>query len=376
MTIETESKSKLAAARALREEVSTHREAIEQDCRLPDPLVGSLAATGVFRALLPRSGDGEEWDHPTWCRFIEEVSQFDGAVGWSAGPGPGSGGIVGGWLSDDAVRKICSSPGGGVVAGVGAPLGTATKEDGGVRLSGRWPFGSGVWHADWVLCGFHYEKEQPEIGKMLLVPRNEVQIVDTWSVGGMRGTASDDYAVNDSFAPAEFMFDVTEEPRQHGPLYRFPIAHVFGSCLGALALGIARGSIDVFTNLIREKIDNFTGTPMSHRPTLRERIARSEAQVRSAKAFYYETMERCWEIVCSGRPMNPKEEALGQLAFRHAVDASVQAVDIVYHAAGTSAIFTKNPLERFFRDIHVARQHRFASPEELHAVGGVMLDTD
>ena len=57
----------------------------------------------------------------------------------------------------------------------------------------------------------------------------------------------------------------------------------------------------------------------------------------------------------------------------HAVAAGAQAVDLVYHAAGTSAIFTANPLERFFRDIHVATQHRCASPEELYQAGRVLL---
>jgi indole-3-acetate monooxygenase len=121
------------------------------------------------------------------------------------------------------------------------------------------------------------------------------------------------------------------------------------------------------------KVDRFTGTALRERQTVQERVAKGEAAVRAARAFLYEMVHEVWSTVEEGMPLTEKQLAFFRLANMHAVAAGAQAVDLVYHAAGTSAIFTANPLERFFRDIHVATQHRCASPEELYQAGRVLL---
>ena len=112
---------------------------------------------------------------------------------------------------------------------------------------------------------------------------------------------------------------------------------------------------------------------MRERSTVQERLAKAEAAVRSARAFLYEMVHEVWDTVEQGVALTERQLALFALANMHAMAAGAQAVDLVYHAAGTSAIFTTNLLERFFRDIHVATQHRCASPEELYHVGRVLL---
>lgn len=102
-------------------------------------------------------------------------------------------------------------------------------------------------------------------------------------------------------------------------------------------------------------------------------MAKAEAAVRSARAFLYEMIHDVWGTIAQGTPLTERHIACFRLANMHAAAASAQAVDLVYHAAGTSAIFTTHPLERFFRDIHVATQHRCASPEELYQAGRVLL---
>jgi alkylation response protein AidB-like acyl-CoA dehydrogenase len=209
---------------------------------------------------------------------------------------------------------------------------------------------------------------------MMLVPAQDVEIIDTWFVRGMRGTGSHDYAVRDLFVPTAYTFNAFDDPPLHsGPLYRLPVILTLCSALGPLALGIARGAIDCFTEIMATKVDGFAGTPMRERPTVQERVAKAEAAVRSARAFLYEMVHEVWSAVEQGATLTEQQLALFSLANMHAVAAGAQAVDLVYHAAGTSAIFTMNLLERFFRDIHVATQHRCASPEELYQAGRVLL---
>jgi alkylation response protein AidB-like acyl-CoA dehydrogenase len=364
---------KLDGARALRGLIRRHRECTDEARQLAQPVVEAMAGLGLFRSLVPASAGGEEWDWPTWMQVVEELSTVDGAVGWNAGVGSTANAIVSGWVSADVGRTVfCQDPI-GLVAGAGAPMGRARPVDGGYIVSGRWQFGSGSPHACWFTAGYAVEGETPRLGPMMLFPAKDVETIDTWSVGGMRGTGSHDFAVRDLFVPAAYTLNADAPPLHPGPLYRLPLVFTLCSSLGPLALGIARGAIDCFVELMVAKVDRMTGTGLRDRLTVQERVAKAEAAVRSARAFLYEMVHEIWGTVEQGAPLTEEQIALFRLANMHAVAASAQAVDLVYHAAGTSAIFTTNLLERFFRDVHVATQHRCASPEEMYQVGRVLL---
>jgi indole-3-acetate monooxygenase len=190
----------------------------------------------------------------------------------------------------------------------------------------------------------------------------------------MRGTGSHDFAVRDLFVPAEYALNAIDNPALHaGPLYRLPVTLTLASGLAPLALGIARGALDYFVELMGSRVDRFTGASMRDRLTVQERVAKAEAIVRSARAFLYETVGALWQAVSTRDRLTEREHALGRLALMHAAASGAQVVDIVYHAARTASIFTKNLLERYFRDVRVATQHRFASPEEMYQVGAVLL---
>jgi alkylation response protein AidB-like acyl-CoA dehydrogenase len=372
-------REKLEAAEALRELVLQCRESIDADRRLPEPILKAMAAIGIFRSMIPASAGGEEWDWPTWLRVVEELSTVDGAVGWIAGVGGSVNAIFSGWVADDVGRTLCADPIASI-AGAGFPSGTARRTKGGYTLSGRWQFGSSSPHASWFVAGYALEGEKPlegqtpHLGPMMFFPAKEVEIIDTWSVGGMRGTGSHDFAVRDLFVPAAYAMNAFDDPPLHeGPLYRLPVTLTLASGLAPLSLGIARGALDYFVELMVSRADRFTGGSMRDRLTVQERVAKAEAIVRSARAFLYETAAALWEAVSTRGRLTEQEHALGRLALMHAVASGAQAVDIVYHAAGTASIFTKGLLERFFRDVHVATQHRFASPEEMYQVGRVLL---
>jgi|RhiMetdeSRZDD1v2_1073273.scaffolds.fasta_scaffold23211_4 alkylation response protein AidB-like acyl-CoA dehydrogenase len=365
---------KLDGARELRGLILRHREHTDEARQLAQPVVEALARLGVFRSLVPASAGGEEWDWPTWMHVVEELSTVDGAVGWLAGVGGAVNAIVSGWLSADVGRTVfCVDPI-GVIAGSGAPAGIARPTAGGYLVSGRWQFGSGSPHACWFKAGFVLEGEAPRFGRMMLLPAKDVEIIDTWSVGGMRGTGSHDFAVHERFVPLAYTANTADDPPVHpGPLYRLPVLFTLCSSVGPLALGIARGAIDSFAELMTTKVDRVTGTALRERLTVQERVAKAEAAVRSARAFLYEMVYEVWGTIEQGTPLTERQIALFRLANMHTVAAGARAVDLIYHAAGTSGIFTTNLLERFFRDIHVASQHRCASPEELYQAGRVLL---
>jgi indole-3-acetate monooxygenase len=365
---------KLDGARELRGLIRRYRERTDEARQLAPPVVEAMARLGLFRSLVPTRAGGEEWDWPTWMQVVEELSTADGAVGWIAGVGGSVNAIVSGWVSAEVGQAVfCADPL-GVIAGAGVPTGTARIADGGYIVSGRWQFGRASPQACWFVAGYALAGEARRVGPMMLVPAKDVEIIDTWSVGGMRSIGSHDFAVRELFVPIDYTLNAADDaPRHPGPLYRLPVVLTLCSSLGPLALGIARGALDCFAELMAAKVDRFAGTELRERLTVQERVAKAEAAVRSARAFLYEMVHEVWGTVLQGAPLTEQQIALFRLANTHAMAASAQAVALVYHAACTTAIITANPLERFFRDVHVAIQHRYASPEELYQAGRVLL---
>ena len=365
---------KLDGARQLRGLILRHREQSDEARQLAQPVAEAMAGLGLFRSMVPESAGGEEWDLPTWIRIVEELSTVDGAVGWIAGVGGSVNGIFSGWLSGGIARAVfCGDPI-GLSAGTMFKGGKAKRADGGYTVSGRWPFASSTPHATWFVGAAQLEGAAPGLGPTLFFPRRDVEIIDTWSVGGMRGTGSHDFTVREVFVPADYSFDaVTDPPLHPGPLYRLPVRLTLSAGLGPLVLGLARGAINAFVELMKAKVDRFTGTGLRDRMTVQERVAQAEAALRAARAFLYEMVQEVWGTVENGAALTEQQIEFFRLANIHAVASGARAVDLVYHAAGTSSIFTTSLLERFFRDVHVATQHRMASPEEVYQVGRVLL---
>jgi alkylation response protein AidB-like acyl-CoA dehydrogenase len=372
---------KIEQARALRELILEHREESDRERRLAMPVVEALVELGAFRAVVPQAAGGEEWDWLTFLRVVEELSSVDGSVGWTMGVGGGVGGVVSGWLSADAARDVFSTDRIGLAAGATQRNGRARAVEGGYRLSGGWGFGSGAAHAAWFMGGYSLDdpaaNPPPGPGPVLFMPKRDVTILDTWSVGGMRGTSSHDFEVDDVFVPTRYAADpANTAPHHPGPLYRLPFTLVLASGLGPLALGMARGAVDCFTHLMAVKADRRGSRRLSDRQTVQERLALAEAAIRSARAFLYETIQDAWETVCADRPLSARQVAMCRLANMNATKSGAHAVDLVFHAAGASGIYTSSPLERFFRDVHVATQHRSGSPEEMYQVGALLLDEE
>jgi len=170
---------------------------------------------------------------------------------------------------------------------------------------------------------------------MIYFAAKDVEIIDAESVGGMRGTGSHDFAVRDLFVPAGYALNAMDDPPLHpGPLDRLSVTLTFAPGLAPLSLGLARGAVDCFVELMETRVDRLSGTSMRDRLTVQERVANAEAIARSARALRFETAVELWEVVRSEGRLTERQHALVRLALMHAVASASQAVDIVYHAAG------------------------------------------
>ncbi|MGB2693920.1 MAG: acyl-CoA dehydrogenase family protein [Dehalococcoidia bacterium] len=345
-------------------QIEACRDQSERDRSLPAPLVQAMAKSGLFRIWIPKALGGYEADIETNIRLIEEVARVDGAAGWNVMIA-GTGGMFAAYLPESAGREIYGDPL-VVTAGAIAPKGRSVPADGGYRVTGQWPLASGCLHSTWLGGGsFVFEGEAPrtnEMGipdlKILFLPRDECEILDTWYSAGLRGTGSHDFTAKDAFVPEEHSFSpMTAKSYYDSTLYRAGILSVFPYSVAAVALGIARGALDAFEELAGSKVATFSFSPLGERATVQDQVARAEALFRSARAFLYEAADSIWQSMVAGEPLSDEQEAVTHLACTHAGAACAQAVDIVYTLAGATSVYATSKLERCFRDVHVVTQH-------------------
>ena len=212
---------------------------------------------------------------------------------------------------------------------------------------------------------------------LVFFPAADGELIDNWDVGGLRGTGSHDYAVCGLFVPRARAIPFDAAPRAPGPLYRLPRQALLDNTMAALPLGIARTAIDTLVEIAAGgKRPAGAGVPLAERTTVQADVARAEALYLSGRSFLYDAVTQSWEAVKAGRELSVREVAVLRLARTHAVQAAVQAVDLVYTDAGGAAIYTRNPLERCFRDIHAVTQHVSMNPANYEISGRVLLGLD
>lgn len=216
----------------------------------------------------------------------------------------------------------------------------------------------------------------PEV-RTLLVPAESTKIVDTWSVVGMCGTGSHDFVVDGAFVPAAHDVSRIKAPQAAGTLFSVYNAHVgqgaTWSNTAANALGIARGAIDTFIDMATTTSSTMSTALLRDRPMVQMRLAEAEAILGGARAYVMESVRTAWQAALDGTIDARQHGVPLRLAITHSIHEAVCVVDIVFHAAGTNAVYRKNPLERYFRDIHVAVQHAAALPLHIEAAGKVLM---
>ncbi|MEX2246508.1 MAG: acyl-CoA dehydrogenase family protein [Dehalococcoidia bacterium] len=348
---------------------------------LAPAVLEKLRDARLFDLVLPRTFGGLEVDIITMMRVIEEVAIADGATGWCVGIGVGTS-IVSAFLRDDVARQIFRP--GVITGGPVAPLGRLTPAEGGFRLTGRWPFASGSPHCEWLIGGaLVFEGDAPRIvngapdWRLAVMPRADVEILDTWHVSGLRGTGSNDIAAKNIFVPEDRTVPfLTSGPVQPGPLYHFPMIGFLALTIAPVATGIARRAIDELVDLARKKVPTGRGTTLRERPVAQQEIAKAEAEVRAGRAFLYEAAGDAWNTLSAGGRLTAEQRASVRLACAHATVCAKRAVEAAYQLGGGSALYETSVLQRQLRDIFAATQHIVLAETNYETAGQVIMGLD
>ena len=371
----------LARARALAPLIAGLADRIEAERRLPDELLDALFDAGLYRLLLPREFAGGEVDPASFVETIESVAKADASTAWCLCQAAGCS-MVAAFVAPDIAATVFRDK--RAVLAWGPGPGRAVATAGGYRVSGKWSFASGGRHASWLggICAIveadgtpRREADGTPVIRTLLFPASQAAMTDIWQVIGLRGTASDAFAVTDLFVPEGYAAprDDQASRRERGPLYCFPTSSLYAAGFAGVALGIARSTLDAFIALAAEKTPRGFKTSLRDNAVIQAEVARAEARLGAARSFLLFSLAEIWRDVVASNTLTLAQRMRIRLAATYAIDQATAVADTAYHQAGATAIFASGAFERRFRDIHTVAQQVQGRASHFETVGQFML---
>jgi alkylation response protein AidB-like acyl-CoA dehydrogenase len=376
----------ISRAEALRPAVEAASNQIEETRRLPPALLDKLHEARLFRLLMPRSSDGIETDPVTFFHVIETIARGDASTAWCLSQAGGCA-MSAAYLDLPVARAIFGDDPRAVLAWGPGPKVRAVECEGGYRVTGVWAFASGGRHATWLgaHCPIFKADGSPRLDetgrqqeRTMLVRTGDVQWTDIWNTVGLRGTASDQFALDDFFVRADHSItrDFERECREQGPLYRMGAGTCYQMGFAAVACGIARGALDCFLDVARNKVPRGLKSPLRDNAVVQSNLAQAEVNLRAARAFVLQSMAGIWKDLAAGNTITIEQRITIRMAATNAIHKAKDAVDFAYNAAGATAIFENHPLERRFRDIHTVTQQLQGRLSHFETVGAWMMGAD
>jgi alkylation response protein AidB-like acyl-CoA dehydrogenase len=370
----------LTAARDLAPTIAARAADTEAKRRLPADLALQIADAGLFRMAVPKRLGGAEAAPAEIFTVLETVAQADAATGWCVMIA-GTTALAAAWLPEHHAETIFADPQ-AITGGVFAPMGKAIVDGDDFIVSGRWAWASGSANCQWLIGGAVILDDgvmrtlpngAPD-HRMMFMPANQVELIDTWDTLGMRGTGSGDMAARDVRIPADRSVSfMTDAPRDPGPLYAFPPFGLLALGIAAVASGNALAALADFKALATAKKAAGSSRVLAERGTVQTDYAKAEASLYAARALAEATIARAWQEAQNGAALGLETRARLRLAATHLTRTAAEVTRTAYDLAGGTAVYSSHPLQRRLRDAEVATQHMMIAPPTYELTGRVLL---
>jgi alkylation response protein AidB-like acyl-CoA dehydrogenase len=357
--------------------IRERRHTTENDRRIAEPIVQAIRKSDLCRMLLD-TGAPPRYTPEEWLKVLETLAGVEASVSWLVWNNT----LPCFWARflDDAGRARIFGDSSRLFAGSTRPTGQAVTTRGGFRLSGRWSLVSGCELADYLhLISLVHEDGAPRMVapgqpdlRLLFVPKGRYAVLDTWHVGGLRGSGSHDVVVDDVFVPIEDSFAPAPPAASNSPLAQLPTIPMMIAGIGAQFLGMARAALDVTIEILRTKVSVDPGASIRERPSVLADIASYRAAVTAAENHLHASMEALWDKVKHQLPTAEDRAALYSAGL-YAASVGRACVVAMHAAAGTTALYVDCPLERSMRDLQAMDRHIAAQPVWMEDAGRVLL---
>lgn len=366
----------VAAAAALQPELRARSAEIEQARRLPPDVSAMLARAGLFRMATPKGIGGLELPPADIFRAIETVSEADASAGWCVMIGTTSG-MTSAWLPPEIARPIFGPPD-VVTCGVFAPMGRAVEDGDDYVVNGKWQWASGSANCDWLMGGCAIiadgaPKKLPNgalDSRMLIFPRENVELIDSWNVSGLCGTGSGEMQVKDLRVRKERSASiVVDRPHAGGALYAFPVFGLLALGVASVLTGNAKAAVDELVELAGGKKPQGSARVLAERATAQATLSENVARLRAARAYMFEAVDIAWEKARATGEVALAERASLRNAATHAARTALAVTREMYELGGGSSVFLSSPLQRRMRDASVGAQHMMVAPQTNELTG-------
>ncbi|HTQ33032.1 MAG TPA: acyl-CoA dehydrogenase family protein [Stellaceae bacterium] len=362
---------------------------IDERRELPATIIDKLVEGGFFRMLLPRSLGGAELLPADYVPIIEAIAELDASTAWCLNQNSGCS-MTAAYFTPDVAREIFGGPRGILAWGPGP--GEARAVAGGYSVTAQWSFASGSHHATWLGCHVpvieangqpRLEADGSPSVRTAVFPKSETKFTDIWRTMGLRGTGSDQYAVKDLFVPEAHALqsiarNSPDKRREPGLLYCFSSLSLYAAGFAGVATGCARATLNAFIELARDKIPRGARVTLRNNNVIQREVAQAEARLSSAYGYLIHGIEDITAAVRERGRITLDERMKIRLASTFCIHTALEVTDILYQAAGATAIFNENPFERPWRDVHSVSQQLQGRQVHFETVGQHMmgLETD
>jgi len=383
-TAETMSSEDLvAAARRL---APIFRERAEQDPdarRVPGASIEDLKKNGLFSVIQSSRNGGHDTDMVTQLDVMAALSEGCPSTAWVVGVGHAHSWLIN-HLPAEAQDDIYGDDPSQLVSAVIAPRGKAIKVDGGYRVSGFWPFGSGCEHSkNWMLLGaelFDDDGNKLDEGDFV-VPTHEVEFKDDWHVVGLKSSGSCSMTAEDVFVPEhrfvslnDLVAGTTPGRELHdGWLAKAAPVPILSLCIAGAAVGATRSALDAFKELLPGKVVAYTSEVQMEQPTTHRQFAEAAMLADEGEMLLYRTARLIDDHAREGREMPPLIRARCRMDCAQGVRRCLEAVQILYLASGGSGIKKTNRLGTMLADLQAANMHGILNLETNQEMYGRVL---
>ncbi|HTY29597.1 MAG TPA: acyl-CoA dehydrogenase family protein [Mycobacterium sp.] len=331
--------------------------------RLPEATIAEFRESGLARLLLPARYGGDQAPFSAILQPVRRMAYGCASSAWTLGFY-----ILHNWMlalfgerAQDEVFAdgpvLCPAP--------LAPTGRGLPVDGGVRLSGRWSWATGIMAADWVMVGALCGPDEAMYPALALLPADQVCVEDVWRTAGMRATGSNDVVVEDVVVPEHRLVKVADVYAGIAPgaalhdaaTYRWPMVPALALVAAMPALGAAEHVADVFATRLGERVLAYSGVAQKQQPAAQIRLGDARVRLRALDGLLGDTVAALEARVVQGERIPRAERARARLTAAHIVHESRSVIADLLESSGASAQFLTSPLQRAKRDVDVISGH-------------------
>lgn len=354
-----------------------YRGETESARKIASTVVDGLIDFKLFRMGLPKSLGGWEDNPVETLKVYETLASADASVAWVVWNNHMSC-TLGRYLDETSMKEVFNNPS-HIYANSARPEGVATIVPGGYSVSGQWSIVSGCELADWfVLRCLISSPESPvtldDLGpganlKLFFIPKEDVEIADTWSVGGLNGTGSHDVVVKDVFVKEEYTANFGGPAGIENAYSRLPVGCINAAGCAAMALGVLKATIDDLIKICLEKVTPGKNPDIRDRAAVQATIAKSKTLLASQRSQLHKTVNALWEESLDNNTFTDEQLADIWAASCEAAREARAMTSEIYTVAGISSVYKIFKIEKRHRDIHAILQHGIIQPHWLSQAG-------